>query len=84
MSTGGEGGSVSRRSTGIRGNSQSGSGPREEPFRNYAGWPCPRCQSSNTIIEGYHSGPEGYCMSCTRTIEIPKEHLDAYNRRSHV
>ena len=59
---------------------------REEPFRNYGGWPCPNCNSTNTLIEGYNSGPEGYCMSCARYISVPKEHLNAYNRsrRSNV
>lgn len=47
---------------------------KEEPFRNYGGWPCPRCNSTNTVIEGYNSGPEGYCMSCTRNIPIPQEY----------
>lgn len=57
--------------------------PREEPFRNFGGWKCPHCGSGNTIIEGYNSGPEGYCMTCTRYIEIPKENLNAYrNSRS--
>ena len=51
----------------------------QEPFRNYGGWQCPLCRSTNTIIEGYPSGPEGYCMSCTRNIDIPQEHLNAYH-----
>ena len=73
---------IPRRSwTPLSDNSLGGS-PREEPLRDYGGWPCPRCKSTNTIIEGYSSGPEGYCMTCTRTIDIPKEHMDVY-RRTH-
>jgi len=53
--------------------------PREEPIRNYSGWTCPRCSSVNTIIEDYSTGPEGYCMTCTREIPIPEEYLSAYN-----
>ena len=75
---------VSRRVYSVRGDNWAGGSPREEPFRNYGGWHCPRCRSTNTIIEGYDSGPEGYCLSCARTIEIPKEYMDAYRYRSNV
>ncbi len=70
---------VPRRSNGIIGGNESVGQPKEEPWRNYAGWECSHCDSTNTIIESYNSGPEGYCMSCTREQPIPKEHLDAYN-----
>ena len=73
--------SIGRRVSGIKGGSGGGGPPREEPFRNYGGWNCPRCDSTNTIIEVYDSGPEGYCMSCTRYIKIPKEHMRAYKAR---
>lgn len=69
-----------RKSSSLRGLTSSGGRPREEPFRNYAGWKCSHCGSGNTIIEGYPTGPEGYCMTCTREIPIPKEHLNAYNQ----
>lgn len=72
-------GKSARRVNGIRGASERVA-PREEPFRNYGGWSCPRCESTNTIIEGYDTGPEGYCMSCARTIPIPAEHLKRYER----
>ncbi len=82
MSNGEE--SVSRRSWTSLGNISSGGSFREEPFRNYGGWHCPRCNSTNTLIEEYDSGLEGYCMSCARTIEIPKEALDVYRNRSNI
>ena len=75
--------SVNRRVSGIKGNNDNGGAPREEPWRNYGGWTCNHCGSGNTIIEGYPTGPEGYCMSCTREQPIPKEHLDAYNALRH-
>lgn len=71
-------GQFTRRTSGILNANQPGGPHKEEPFRNYAGWTCSHCGSGNTIIEGYPTGPEGYCMSCTREQPIPQEHLDAY------
>ncbi len=71
-------GRVSRRTDGILGSAQTGNSPREEPFRNYSGWNCIRCNSTNTIIEAYDHSLEGYCMSCARYQDIPKEKLRAY------
>ncbi|KKN77097.1 hypothetical protein LCGC14_0364380 [marine sediment metagenome] len=66
----------------LRGITPDGGRPREEPFRNFGGWKCQNCGSGNTVIEGYDSGPEGYCMTCTRYIPIPKENRLAYSRHS--
>ena len=71
-------GRAPRRTSGILGGNSSGGLPRQEPWRNYAGWKCSHCGSGNTIIETYDTGPEGFCMSCTRELPIPQEHLDAY------
>ena len=71
-------GQVGRRKDGILGSAQMGGTPREEPFRTWAGWNCPRCDSTNTIIEGYDRTLEGYCMSCARYLNIPEENLNVY------
>ncbi len=71
-------GHAPRRTNGIIGNNQAGGSPRQEPWRDYAGWKCTHCGSGNTIIETYPTGPEGYCLSCTREQKIPKDKLDAY------
>ena len=65
----------------LNGTTPDGGRPRDEPFRNFGGWKCPCCRSTNTLIEVYTSGIEGHCMTCARTIPIPQE-LDAYKRRA--
>ncbi len=73
-----ESGRVGRRIDGILGVAQTGGSPREEPFRNWSGWNCLRCNSTNTIIESYDRSLEGYCMSCTRYQDIPEDKLNDY------
>jgi hypothetical protein len=45
------------------------------------GIPCLHCKSKNTVVELYdETGPEGVCMSCSRTFLVSQEVLASLAR----